>query len=77
MFPEAHESARAYGEAEFWFSSLKVVTAVGLIILGIVLMAGGGPNHDVLGFRYWADPGPFNQIGIVNPDGSSGYIPGA
>jgi amino acid transporter len=25
--------ARAYGEAEFWFSSIKVITIVGLIIL--------------------------------------------
>lgn len=39
--------ARAYGEAEFWFSSIKVVTIVGLIILGIVLMCGGGPVSGV------------------------------
>lgn len=32
-----------YGEAEFWFCSIKIVTIVGLIILGIVLMCGGGP----------------------------------
>lgn len=45
--------ARAYGEAEFWFSSIKVITIVGLIILGVILMAGGGPDHDPIGFRYW------------------------
>ncbi|KAL0242013.1 hypothetical protein I308_106187 [Cryptococcus tetragattii IND107] len=66
--------ARAYGEAEFWFSSIKVVTIVGLIILGIVLMCGGGPNHDVIGFRYWRNPGPFAQMTINNGDG---VIPGA
>ncbi|WVQ77052.1 hypothetical protein IAR50_006731 [Cryptococcus sp. DSM 104548] len=54
--------AKAYGEAEFWFSSIKVITIVGLIILGIVLMCGGGPNHDPIGFRYWRNPGPFAQI---------------
>ncbi|ODN77929.1 hypothetical protein L202_05028 [Cryptococcus amylolentus CBS 6039] len=54
--------AKAYGEAEFWFSSIKVITIVGLIILGIVLMCGGGPNHDAIGFRYWRNPGAFNQI---------------
>lgn len=64
--------ARAYGEAEFWFSSIKVITIVGLIILGIVLMCGGGPNHDAIGFRYWRNPGPFNHI-----DTGNGPVPGA
>ncbi|KAH9839004.1 amino acid permease [Rhodofomes roseus] len=50
-----------YGEAEFIFASIKVVTITGLIILGIVLDLGGGPNHDRIGFRYWKHPGPFNQ----------------
>ncbi|KAL5519449.1 hypothetical protein ACEPAH_1132 [Sanghuangporus vaninii] len=50
-----------YGECEFIFSSLKVITIVGLIILGIVLDLGGGPSHDRIGFRYWRDPGPFVQ----------------
>jgi amino acid transporter len=39
----------------------------GLIILGIILDLGGGPNHDRLGFRYWKHPGPFVQF-----DGISG-----
>ncbi|KAL1412631.1 hypothetical protein Q8F55_000378 [Vanrija albida] len=63
--------ARAYGECEFWFSAIKVVTIVGLIILGLVLMCGGGPNHDPIGFRYWRNPGPFNQIAA-----GDGVIPG-
>ncbi|KAI0757059.1 amino acid permease [Daedaleopsis nitida] len=53
--------AGVYGECEFIFASIKVVTIVGLIILGIVLDLGGGPNHDRLGFRYWKNPGPFVQ----------------
>ncbi|EGF98367.1 uncharacterized protein MELLADRAFT_51018 [Melampsora larici-populina 98AG31] len=53
---------RWYGEAEFWFSAIKVIAIVGLIILGIVLDLGGGPNHDRIGFRYWKNPGPFNQL---------------
>ena len=48
---------RVFGEMEFWFSSLKVIAIIGLIILGIILMAGGGPNHDPIGFRYWRNPG--------------------
>ncbi|OSC96572.1 amino acid permease [Trametes coccinea BRFM310] len=53
--------AGAYGEAEFIFCSVKVITIVGLIILGIVLDLGGGPDHDRIGFRYWKNPGPFAQ----------------
>lgn len=49
-----------YGEAEFWFATLKILAIIGLIILGVVLFFGGGPNHDRLGFRYWDNPGAFN-----------------
>ncbi|KAI1385906.1 proline-specific permease [Hypoxylon trugodes] len=45
-----------FGEAEFWFASVKLITIIGLIILGIVLFFGGGPNHDPLYFRYWGEP---------------------
>ncbi|KFY30092.1 hypothetical protein V494_08273 [Pseudogymnoascus sp. VKM F-4513 (FW-928)] len=50
-----------FGEAEFWFASIKLITIIGLIILGVVLFFGGGPNHDRLGFRYWRDPGAFRE----------------
>ncbi|KAI6153426.1 amino acid permease [Pisolithus tinctorius] len=59
--------AGAYGEAEFIFASIKVLTITGLIILGIVIDLGGGPDHDRIGFRYWKNPGPFVQY-----DGISG-----
>jgi amino acid transporter len=42
-----------FGEAEFWFASIKLITIIGLIIVGFVLMGGGGPNGDALGFRYY------------------------
>ena len=51
-----------FGEIEFWLSSFKVMTLVGLIILSFVLMLGGGPDHDRKGFRYWKDPGAFNEL---------------
>lgn len=52
--------ARGYGEAEFVFSFIKIIAVVGFIILGIVLNAGGGPNKEYIGGKYWHDPGAFN-----------------
>lgn len=50
---------RAYGEAEFVFSTIKVLAVVGFIIVSIVLAAGGGPNGHHRGAEYWHNPGPF------------------
>ncbi|KAF7791914.1 hypothetical protein EIP86_002940 [Pleurotus ostreatoroseus] len=66
--------AGVYGECEFIFASIKVITITGLIILGIVLDLGGGPNHDRLGFRYWKHPGPFVQYNGIS--GSEGQFLG-
>ncbi|KAG5368118.1 General amino-acid permease GAP1 [Yarrowia sp. C11] len=51
---------KGYGEAEFYFSLIKVIAVVGFIILAIVLTCGGGPNHDYIGGRYWHNPGAFS-----------------
>ncbi|KAI9567928.1 amino acid permease [Boletus coccyginus] len=60
----------AYGEAEFWFCSIKVITITGMIILGIIVDLGGGPKHDLIGFRYWKNPGPFTDYrGFTGPKG--------
>ena len=55
---------RAYGEAEFWFASIKIITIVGLIILSICIDLGVG-DQGRLGFRYWKDPGPFVQYNKI------------
>lgn len=39
---------------------MKIALIIGLIIAGIVVDCGGGPNHDAIGFRYWRNPGAFN-----------------
>ncbi|GAA5876077.1 hypothetical protein JCM1840_002763 [Sporobolomyces johnsonii] len=65
---------KLYGEMEFWFASIKVITIMGLIILGFVLVGGGGPNHHAIGGENWRDPGPFTQyLGI---EGSLGRFLG-
>ncbi|KAK3072312.1 hypothetical protein LTR53_007045 [Teratosphaeriaceae sp. CCFEE 6253] len=50
-----------FGEAEFWFASIKPLTITALVLLSLILSLGGGPTHDRLGFRYWepGHPGAF------------------
>ncbi|KIY48034.1 amino acid permease-like protein [Fistulina hepatica ATCC 64428] len=52
---------KIYGELEFSFAMLKIILIVGLILMGIIVSAGGGPDGTVYGFKYWHDPGPFVQ----------------
>ena len=47
---------RVFGELEYWFSTIKVITLVGLILMGIIIDLGGNPHHDRYGFRYWQHP---------------------
>ena len=47
---------RLFEEVEFLLSSIKILTICGLIILSLILMLGGVPDHDRKGFRYWKKP---------------------
>lgn len=49
-----------YGEAEFIFASIKIVTIVGLLILALCIDLGAG-QQGRLGFRYWKRPGAMNE----------------
>ncbi|EPY51048.1 proline specific permease [Schizosaccharomyces cryophilus OY26] len=62
-----------YGETEFWFAIVKVITIIGLVILSIVIFFGGTPNHDRLGFRYWKNGLAFREYLVK---GSSGRFCG-
>jgi amino acid transporter len=64
---------KAFGEFEFWLSSLKIIIMIGIIILLFVLAVGGGPTGDRPGFRYWKDPGAFAEYKV---DGASGRLLG-
>lgn len=46
-----------YGEAEFVFASIKIITILGLLIFAFIVDLGGSPTHDRIGFRYWKHPG--------------------
>lgn len=50
---------KGYGEAEFVFSFIKVITVIGFIILGIILVCGGGPVGGYIGGANWHNPGAF------------------
>ncbi|KAF8959041.1 amino acid permease/ SLC12A domain-containing protein [Flammula alnicola] len=53
---------RVFGELEFWFSSIKVIALIGLLLMGIIIDLGGNPKHDRIGFRYWHAPnGPMGS----------------
>ncbi|KAJ5585153.1 Amino acid/polyamine transporter I [Penicillium hispanicum] len=61
VFLANYAGTRVFGEMEFWFCSIKVLTIIGLIISGIIISAGGGPNHEAIGFKFWDETGGFQQ----------------
>lgn len=52
-----------YGEAEFIFASVKIITILGLLICALVIMLGGAPDQDRRGFRYWKEGAMKEYIG--------------
>ncbi|EHJ01578.1 amino acid permease-associated region [Clostridium sp. DL-VIII] len=54
-------SSKAYGESEYWFAGIKVVTVIIFLIIGILMIVGimGGDN---IGFHnYFVADGPFHD----------------
>lgn len=41
--------SRGFGETEFWFSLIKVLTIISLIFIGIAINCGAGPTGKYLG----------------------------
>ncbi|EQB53220.1 amino acid permease [Colletotrichum gloeosporioides Cg-14] len=58
-----------YAETEFWFASLKIILFIGLLLLSVVLILGGGPSGQRLGFYYWVDPGATKEYIITGSGG--------
>jgi amino acid transporter len=54
-------AVKYFGEAEFYASILKVVLIIGFLLFTFVVVLGGNPHHDRIGFRYWKSPGAFNE----------------
>ncbi|KAK1141985.1 lysine permease [Aspergillus melleus] len=62
-----------YGELEFWFSSIKVLTVVGFMIFAICIDAGAG-GREYIGFRHWVNPGPFSPYEGISPDSKAKFV---
>ncbi|KAG0647262.1 Canavanine resistance 1 [Hyphodiscus hymeniophilus] len=62
-----------YGEFEFWFSSIKVLTVLGFLIFGICIDAGAG-QHGYLGFHTWGNPGAFAPYLITDNDALAKFV---
>ncbi len=56
-------SARSFGEAEFWFASVKVSAVFAFIITGLMLAAGVMPGHEAVGLTNWNLNGEGSFVG--------------
>ncbi|WP_298708021.1 amino acid permease [Chitinophaga sp.] len=65
-------SVKVYGEAEFWFSIVKVVAIIAMIIFGVYLLfsGNGGPQASIN--NLWNDGGFFPK-GLLQSDGQGNY----
>lgn len=64
-------SVKGYGEAEYWFALIKVLTVIVFIILGILVDTGvcGGHNYGVETFRY----GGIQGLGVLSTFLTAGF----
>ncbi|KAI9316205.1 amino acid permease/ SLC12A domain-containing protein, partial [Dichotomocladium elegans] len=56
-----------YGELEYWFALIKILIVIVFVIIAICVTS-GGLGGEVIGFKYWKDPGAFvdGGLGFVN-----------
>ncbi|KDR80803.1 hypothetical protein GALMADRAFT_1108102 [Galerina marginata CBS 339.88] len=55
---------RYFGESEFFFAIIKLTLIIGLLLVGLIVDLGGGPQGDRIGFRYWKNPGAVAGSGL-------------
>lgn len=65
-------SVKVYGEVEFWFSIIKVVAIVAMIIFGVYLLLSGTGGEQASIQNLWNDGGFFPK-GVLSGDGSGGF----
>jgi amino acid transporter len=67
-------NVRFFGDSEVIAGSIKVLCFLGLILVAIVITAGGAPSGEAIGFRYWNNPGPWVNYNDI--PGSTGHFLG-
>lgn len=65
-------SVKVYGEAEFWFSIVKVVAIIAMILFGTYLLLSGTGGERASITNLWNDGGFFPR-GIIESDGAGGF----
>lgn len=65
-------SVKVYGEAEFWFSIIKVVAIIAMIVFGVYLLISGSGGEEASIQNLWNDGGFFAK-GIFSGDGHGGF----
>ncbi|KAK9767626.1 hypothetical protein K7432_002435 [Basidiobolus ranarum] len=68
-------SVKGYGEAEFWFALIKVITVIIFVIVGILVSAGvlGGKVYGVKNFTVGEAPFVNGFIGVLNVFLAAGF----
>jgi len=65
-------SVKVYGEVEFWFSIIKVVAIIAMIIFGVYLLFSGNGGEQANIQNLWNDGGFFPK-GFLSADGKGGF----
>ncbi|KAI8095505.1 amino acid permease/ SLC12A domain-containing protein [Thamnidium elegans] len=65
---------KLFGELEYWFALLKILIVLVFIIIALCVTT-GGLGDQVIGFKYWNDPGAFagGGLGTLNVLLSAGF----
>ncbi|KAK1623665.1 dicarboxylic amino acid permease [Colletotrichum phormii] len=58
-----------FGEAEFWMSAVKLLVIITLILTCFIISMSGQPSHEIIGFKYWHNPGAFGSYLVEGPTG--------
>lgn len=58
-----------FGEAEFWMSTVKLLVIIMLVLTCFIISMGGQPCREVIGFKYWHNPGSFGEYLVEGPTG--------
>ncbi|KAJ7029785.1 general APC amino acid permease [Mycena alexandri] len=66
---------RYFGETEFVFSIIKLALIIIILLAGLIIDLGGGPNHERIGFKgFWINPGAVNRAHLVENVGADRFL---